>query len=51
MFCLLTYTLLHEQWAIFIIRKKTFSKKWNDATLKLTTIKKEDTTKLIKMKD
>ena len=50
MFCLLTYTLLHEQWAIFVIRKKLF-KKWNDATLKLTTIKKEDTTKLIKMKD
>ena len=26
MFCLLTYTLLHEQWAIFVIRKKTFQK-------------------------
>lgn len=35
----------------FLLLEKNFSKKWNDATLKLTTIKKEDTTKLIKMKD
>ena len=35
----------------FLLLEKNFSEKWNDATLKLTTIKKEDTTKLIKMKD